>query len=397
MKAVSVALFASIVGCAFVQPVLAADGAKTKEKVLHSFGTGTDGQTPWANLVDVNGMLYGTTVYGGANGSGAAFAINQKTGAETVLYSFCPQIGCPDGQYPYAGLIDVNGTLYGTTTDGGNDGKGAVFSIDPTSGKETVVYSFIGGADGTNPIASLLNVNGTLYGTTGGGGGGGNGGTVFSVDPTTGKESVLYTFCSQQNCADGADPHANLIDVNGTLYGTTGYGGNNNSGVAFALDLSTGAETELYSFCSQQNCTDGKNPYVSLTNVKGTLYGTTGNGGAYNNGTVFTLDPTTDTETVVYSFCSQQNCPDGSAPYGSLIDVKGTLYGTTLGGGSLGYGTVYSLDPDTDAEAVVHSFGNGSDGRIPDASLINVKGKLYSTTLFGGTSNNGTVFEIKKP
>jgi uncharacterized repeat protein (TIGR03803 family) len=194
-----------------------------------------------------------------------------------------------------------------------------------------------------------------------------------------------------------------LIDVNGTLYGTTANGGaNGTGGTVFALDPTTGAETVLYSFCSQQNCTDGESPYAGLIDVNGTLYGTTHNGGVAGYGTLFALNPTTGAETVLYSFCSQTNCADGAEPLGSVIDVNGTLYGTTVWGGTgsncgLGCGTVFSFNPVTDAEAVLWSFGNGTDGQNPYARLIDLNGKLYGTTVVGGANGDGTAFVLKHP
>jgi uncharacterized repeat protein (TIGR03803 family) len=141
-------------------------------------------------------------------------------------------------------------------------------------------------------------VNDLLYGTTSQGDGNTNCydgcGTVFSIDLGTGTETVLYSFCSQPNCADGANPLDSLIDVNGTLYGTTFVGGTTGCGgagcgTAFSLDLDTGTETVLYAFCSQQKCTDGDGPNGGLIAVNGKLYGTTTIGGAYGYGTVFVL------------------------------------------------------------------------------------------------------------
>ena len=261
----------------------------------------------------------------------------------------------------------------------------------------------------------MIDVQGTLYGTTRFGGNdncneGYGCGVVFAFDPSTGAEKTLYTFCSQQNCADGAYPVAGLINVNGTLYGTTSTGGADfGGGTVFAIDPNTGAETVLYSFCSQANCADGQQPDASLIEVKGMLYGTTYFGGAnvkcvddtYGCGTVFSVNPATGAETALYSFCSQTNCSDGAQPVASLVDAKGALYGTTTFGGvrcpdnSLGCGTVFALDLETSAETVVYSFrGNGAhDGSYPAAGLIRAKGKLYGTTADGG-SGYGTVFAL---
>jgi uncharacterized repeat protein (TIGR03803 family) len=101
----------------------------------------------------------------------------------------------------------------------------------------------------------------------------------------------------------------------------------------------------VYSFCSQQNCTDGSGPYAGLIDVKGTFYGTTEFGGGHGGGTVFSLDPKAGAETAVYSFCSRKNCSDGEYPAAGVIDVDEALYGTTEDGGTYGYGTVFSLKP----------------------------------------------------
>jgi uncharacterized repeat protein (TIGR03803 family) len=406
MRTISVVLLAGIVGCAFIHVVSTAEAATFREKVLHSFGAWPDGEVPyagvinvkgtlygttasggnddggtvfaldlntrsenilysftvdqpWANLIDVKGTLYGTTE-GGDGGPGTVFALDPSTGAEKTIYTFCSQSNCADGNSPVAALIDVKGMLYGTTIRGGGntrcqgDGCGTVFSVDPNTGVEKVLYAFCpqaGCADGAEPQGGLIDVNGTLYGTTRYGGGtacNGDGcGTVFAINRKTGKEKTLYAFCSQLNCADGANPTASLIDVNGTLYGTTYLGGStgcngNGCGTVFAIDPNTDAETVLYSFCGQTNCADGANPVASLIDVHRILYGTTFNGGN-GNGTVFSIDPDSGAETVIYSFCNQQNCADGAVPQGSLMDVSGKLYGTTLAGGTDGYGTVFVL------------------------------------------------------
>ena len=351
----------------------------------------------------------------------SATASAQST--ETVVYSFCGEKNCADGDQPFASLLDVNGTLYGTTEWGGTHckwdvplGCGTVFSVNPTTGAETVVYSLCSQKkcnDGAWTAASLIYIKGTLYGATSGRGIY-YGGTAFALNPSTGAQTVLHSFGSG---TDGVNPWAGLLDVNGTLYGTTCCGGANaNGGTVFALNPKTGVETVVYSFCSQTNCTDGAGPLASLTEVNGTLYGTTASGGANLAcfcGTVFSVNPTTGAETVIYSFCSQKNCKDGAGPVGSLIAVNGSLYGTTSGGGSntncpnsggfAGCGTVFAIDLSTGAETVLHSFGKGTDGMQPDAGLTEVKGSLYGTTQQGGSNANcgwggqggcGTVFSI---
>jgi uncharacterized repeat protein (TIGR03803 family) len=336
---------------------------KGKERVLYSFRGGSDGAFPMAPLLNENGTLYGTTYGGGGNycitpdGCGTVFSIT-KDGTEKVLHSFSG----PDGANPQAGLIDVNGVLYGTTSSGGTntcknyDGCGTVFSITK-DGTEKVLHSFGAKKDGAFPEAGLIEVNGTLYGTTSRGGEYDKqktpyeGGVVFSVT-TGGTEKVLHNF---GNRADGAAPEAGLIDVNGTLYGTTRYGGayyncgvnSRACGTLFSI-TTAGKEKVLNSFASYQ--TDGCHPVATLLDVKGTLYGTASLCGAYRisengNGTVFS-STTGGTVTALHSFSGG---PGGWHPEASLIDVNGTLYGTTIGGGdgygSYGLGTVFALAP----------------------------------------------------
>jgi uncharacterized repeat protein (TIGR03803 family) len=135
-------------------------------------------------------------------------------------------------------LIDVDGTLYGTTEGGGScggkiDGCGTVFKVT-RSGKESVLHFFGSGSDGDYPFAPLVDVDGALYGTTGGGGGDNSNpeGTIFRIT-AAGKENVLHSFTG----SDGAVPQAGLTDVNGTLYGTTDGGGASGNGTVFSLSL----------------------------------------------------------------------------------------------------------------------------------------------------------------
>lgn len=380
-----------------------ADAAKDNYKVVYSFCSQAkckDGSTPYANLIVVNGTLYGTTLVGGANcislgGCGTVFSLDPKTGAEKVVYSFCNQQNCTDGSGLESGLLNVNGTLYGTTVVGGSNDDGVVFSLDPATGVETVVHSFGSGTDGIYPY-NLIDVNETLYGTTSNGGSVGFG-TLFSIDLATGTEAVLYSFGANQN--DGENPLAGLVALHHTLYGTTSAGGAYGGGTVFGYDLSTGAEA-LYSFCLQPAaCFNGDYPIAGLTDEKGTLYGTTLLGGIHDGGTVFSVNPATLAETVVHSFTNNESgSRDGAHPWAALLDVKGTLYGTTYRSGNckkFGFcGTVFSLDPASGAEKVLHHFGIGAGGSNPAASLLSANGALYGTTLYGGAHGYGAVFEV---
>lgn len=344
------------------------------ETVLYSFCSAAnckDGAGPQADLIqDAAGNLFGTT-QGGGNGGGTVFKID-GAGHESVLHSFCAAANCTDGLLPFAGVTgDSAGNLYGTTIQGGANnrfnaftvGGGAVFKID-SAGQESVVYSFCAApncTDGEHPVGRLIQDSaGSLYGATANGGANTSannkfgGGTVFKID-SAGHETVLYSFCSLANCADGFLPLAGVTrDSAGNLYGTTEVGGtgSGSSGVVFKID-NMGHETVLYSFCSLASCADGAFPLAGvIQDATGNLYGTTTGGGANGGGTVFKLVPPPQPDSrwtleVLYNFCSAANCADGSSPAAGVIqDATGNFYGTTAQGGANGVegtGTVFKL------------------------------------------------------
>lgn len=371
--------------------------AAASYRVLHKFEP-SDGENPEGGLIRVKSQLYGTTFSGGSGscGSGGCGTVYKlsKHGVETVLHDFGVS---PDGINPFSGVINVNGTLYGTTVAGGRFSHGTVYSIS-TSGKEKVLYSFAGGSDGANPVAGLINVNGTLYGTTQSGGvnsqcGGSGCGTVFSLT-AGGKEKVLYSF---KGGSDGVYPFAPLIDVDGTLYGTTYIGGGSpcsygGCGIVFTVNAS-GAEKVLYRF---KGGSDGSGPQGSLIDLQGTLYGTTAYGahsGCVDGcGSVYRIS-LTGKEKVLHRFGSGS---DGLRPDAGLTEVNGKLYGTTESGGGPGQnGTIYSITT-SGTEKVVYRL-SGYEGKYPTAPLLDVNGRLYSTTSAGGNgtgSGYGTVFVL---
>jgi len=381
-----------ILGCGLALAVLVPlGGAHAKGfSVLHSF-TGSDGAYPTDGLIaDGAGNLYGTTEFGGADNYGVVSKL-APDGTETVLYSFTRG---SDGEYPYAGLImDSSGNLYGTTGFGGADGAGVIFKLAP-NGTETVLHSFAGGSDGSYPQAGLImDKKGNLYGTTPYGGGiagceGYGCGTIFKLAPN-GTETVLYSFTGG---SDGSEPVAGLImDSSGNLYSTTYGGGADGDGVVFKL-TPNGTETVLYSFTGES---DGGYPYAGpIMDSSGNLYSTTYGGGADGAGVVFKLAPD-GTETVLHSFTGGS---DGGYPYAGLVmDTKGNLYGTTYYGGADNRGVVFQLAPDG-TETELHSFTRRSGGKFPKAGLLmDKKGNLYSTTYGGGAGkNDGVIFRLRK-
>lgn len=364
----------------------AAFPASNGYNVVFRFGGKASGVSPGAGLIAIKGTLYGTTSAGGANKRGTVFSLT-TAGKEKILHSFK---GGSDGAAPgYGSLIDVGGTLYGTTQNGGDaKNNGTVFKIT-TAGVERTLYRFKGGKDGANPIAALASVNGKLYGTTQNGGSSGNG-TVFSIT-TSGAEKVLYSF---KGGSDGANPTAGLTDVSGTFYGTTKNGGGGCStgcGTVFSVS-NTGTEDVLHAFQGSPN--DGATPTGGLTDMKGTLYGTTQNAGKVHSnvpyGTVFKIT-TSGKETLLHTFVYR----DGENPsYANLTDVGGTLYGTTPNGGPNGFGVVFRITT-SGAEKILYSFRSGKDGANPYAGPVAVSGKLYGTTQAGGgPASAGTAFTI---
>lgn len=358
------------------------------ETVLHSFVGGTsDGSTPIGGLTKVGNVFYGTTVTGGSGDGGTIYSISASGAGFTVLHSFKGKA------HSVADLINVNGTLYGTSPDGGAQGKGTVFSISP-AGAFTTLYSFKGGsADGANPQAGLTSVRGTLYGTTSSGGNVHNGaclncGTVFSIS-TSGQEKVLYFFGSKAD--DGIEPRSALVNVGGKLYGTTSNGGDGGvTGDGTIFSVTTGGKEAVlhkFKYGSDGSCSAG----CYLNNLNGTLYGTACRGGKNNIGSVFSITLGGAFKTL-YSASTHGNA--GGYPKAALAGAGNTLYGT-MSQGPLGKnnGTLFSITPGG-ALKVIYTFGGGSDGATPMSRLILIGSKLFGTTSKGGTKNLGTVYSI---
>ncbi|HEV3279657.1 MAG TPA: choice-of-anchor tandem repeat GloVer-containing protein [Terriglobia bacterium] len=250
--------------------------------------------------------------------------------------------------------------------------------------------------DGSLPQAALVQAaNGNLYGATYEGGANGNGGTIFQITPQ-GALTTLYNFCSRSACTDGNGPKSTLVqDAHGSFYGTTYQGGAYDEGMVFKLTPS-GTLTALYSFCPDSGCPDGALPAAGAVEAtNGNFYGTTYGGGASDLGTVFEVTPG-GTLTTLYSFCAKTGCTDGSYPSAALIQASnGNFYGTTLfGGGSKaacsdGCGTAFEITPGGTL-TTLYSFCSHSgctDGEFPSGSLIQATdGYFYGTTSAGGNS-----------
>jgi uncharacterized repeat protein (TIGR03803 family) len=354
---------------------------------LYSFtGSPNDGAGPEGSMVmDSEGNLYGTTGKGGDGkckpygGCGTAFMLT-PSGTETLLHQFRK-----GDEYPYPLIIDGEGNLYGATAF-------RIFELTKKAHYKNykLLYKF---QEGSRFWGLVIDSKSNLYGV----GGGGDYGSVFELTPE-GAETVLHVFTGPPN--DGADPIGPLtLNAQGNLYGATGGGGAYNEGTVFQL-TPQGTETVLYSFCSQPNCADGAAPLGSLVlDSQGNLYGTTGSGGSGGDGfgTVFKLAPN-GMETVLHNFTGPPG--DGNYPEAGLVmDDLGNLYGTTQYGGAYSDGIVFEVTP-TGTEAVLHSF-SGTDGAAPVGGLtLDAQGDLYGTTNIGGNGGCeywggcGTVFKL---
>lgn len=284
-------------GCGTVYEV----DAGGKERVIYRFKGGSDGESPAGGLVSLNGTLYGVTEAGGVStscglssapsGCGVIFALD-SSGHEKVIYRFK---GPPDGAVPLKALFPFEGKLYGTSFYGGGctytNGCGTVFWVT-TSGKESVLYSFKGGDDGQYPNAPLTALNGSLWGTTIQGGcvkscQYGTFGTIFKMS-TSGDETIVHRFT---DLPDGAFPQGSLAVLNHTIYGTTSSGGTRRrAGGTIYSATSTGVQI-VHSFGAAPNGDGPGLQGLTLDESPKALYGLTIDGGAHGAGTIFRYTP----------------------------------------------------------------------------------------------------------
>jgi uncharacterized repeat protein (TIGR03803 family) len=381
-------------------------------QILYNF---TFNSAPLAGVIfDGAGNMYGTTS-NGTSTCGTVYEVSPQAGGgwmQTILHSFSNN--STDGCQPYAGLaLDSAGNLYGTTRLGGSQNEGTAFELTPQGGgvwAEKVLHSFGSkSGDGTFPYSNpILDSAGNVYGTTQQGGAY-RSGTVFELTHSASgwAEKVLHSF--NPNQGDGYNPYAGLVfDSAGNLYGTT-YACNcsyNNLGTVFELKHAASggwSEKVLHSFV--ENGVDGTYPFAGLSiDTAGNLYGTTAKGGTGTAncgdgcGTVFKLTHLTGViwkETILHNFA--EDATDGGFPVGSLsFDAHGNLYGTTTFGGTFNDGTVFELTLNAGAwnETILHSFDQGDGDGPSGAVVLDALGNLYGTAVGGSANDGGNVFQI---
>jgi len=376
----------------------------------------TDGAGPVTTLFQsTDGNLYGTTQEGGTSalgndsycklyGCGTVFRLT-PSGGLTSLYSFCSQPNCADGMYPSSGLVQgVDGSLYGTTSEGGANraangqynAGGTIFKITP-GGQLTTIYNFCSQVqswmclDGEAPEGLVQAANGRFYGVTSTGGTNGYG--SFYEVTRAGNQKVLYSFAATGSIQQF--PNAIILGVDGNFYGTTYAGGARHSGSVFRLTPTGGFKT-LYSFCTvDRACSDGYAPVSPpVQGTDGNLYGTTRQGGTFNDAGTFYQLTLQGKLTSLYNFCSQASCADGTSPWAAPLQAtNGRFYGNTLAGGSSNLGTVFSLS------VGLGPFVEGSPGFARVGGTVNILGNnLTGTTSvsFNGTAAAFTIVSASR-
>jgi uncharacterized repeat protein (TIGR03803 family) len=386
--------------------------AATTYTVLHNFGDNSvvnDGTYSYSALVQgQNGSFYGTTAFGGAYGEGTIYEITSQ-GAVTILHSFQGT----DGSFPETPLtVGGDGNLYGTTSSGGASSSGVFYQLTPT-GTFALLHSFGATAgDGSVPLGALmLDIDGNFYTTTESGGAYGDG--VVCQISLGGNVNILHSFGSPSVINDGMDPEAGLVaGTDGNLYGTTAAGGAEGDGTVFRISTA-GAILILHSFGDGTVPEDGLIPKSGLIEgTNGYYYGTTSAGGSTEqpgavtisnkvttpasggDGTVYQIS-STGQESILHSFGDGTVTNDGQDPEAVLYQASdGNFYSTTVTGGASSEGTIYQITP-SGFVTIFHSFGSNKDGAYPAQGLVQASdGNFYGTTSAGGSAGVGSVYNI---
>ena len=383
----------------YAHPVtITSSGSLTNQ--VHQTITGTGEAGMMVTVFDGATALGSTTVAGNGTWSDAVTLSNAQ-GTHSITASEMASGGTPTlstlvslntgtGDLPWAGMtIDSHGNLYGLTTNGGSAGHGTLFEVDATTHAITTLINFDGGLIGGAPVSTpMVDANGNVFGTAQIGGAFGHG-SIWEYNAQT---HTATTIASLDGATTGNQPYGGLIaDANGNLYGTAVNGGAHGAGTVFEVDATSHAVTTLVSFSG----TDGSSPWASLTfGPDGNLYGTTQSGGTGwpgGFGTVFELNPTTQALTTLVNF----NGANGSdAPAALTLGSDGNFYGTTFIGGAHGYGTLFELNPTTHQLTTLASFDSANTGAAPDATVYrDASGNLFGTAMSGGAFGQGTIFE----
>jgi uncharacterized delta-60 repeat protein len=373
---------------------------------LHQFGSQPDnGRIPYGLLTLSDGVLYGTTTYGGAPynvpptnpaNKGNVFKMNMDGSGFRVLHEFTG--GANDGWKPWSGLAISGEMIYGSTVYGGprGEGGGVIYEMNLDGGGFRILHAFGEPGDGFGGSTSPILVGDTLYGLTRWGGNGT--GTIYSYNTTTEVYTQLYRFAASSS--NGNAPLGTLTAANdGYLYGATWLGGKNNMGTLFRIKPDGSAFETLYNFAGGAQ---GKYPYDTLAfDGNHTLYGTTlGEYGLNLSdlGTVFKYDIASKAYSVLHKFAGGAN--DGGKPNGSVVLSSDgvTLYGSTHGDDAWGgkeFGILYQMNLDGTGFKQLYEFKGGAAGATPMRTPLLINGALYGMTAYGGAENYGLVYRFQ--
>jgi len=296
--------------------------------------------------------------------TGTAAAITNELRA----LSFTPVDGVPNTSVTTTFTLSDTSSAYGVVTYDGQLSTLATFT----------------GANGAKPLSNVASdAAGDLFGVTSGGGAD-NDGMVFEIAKSTGQLTTLATFTG----ANGADPSGVTSDAAGDLFGTTANGGADGYGTIFEIAKSTGQLTTLATFTGANGATPAGN---LILDAAGDLFGTTANGGADGDGTVFEIAKSTGQLTTLATFTGA----NGEYPERGLAsDTAGDLFGTTFRGGADNDGTVFEIVKSTGALITLATFTGANGSELDGGLTINSAGDLFGTTYFGGANGDGTVFEL---
>ncbi|MFC2149636.1 choice-of-anchor tandem repeat GloVer-containing protein [Candidatus Auribacterota bacterium] len=364
--------------------------------VLYDFtyGDPDEGSYPRSELSYSGGYLYGMAYYGGdtATDAGTIFRINTDGSGHTILHDF--EVGLNDGGWPTrCGLTHSGGVIYGVTPYGGiggdtGYGMGTIFRMNENGTGFTLIHKFAENPGRQSAKFEPLLSDGFLYGFTELGGTSDKG-TLYRIDTDGGNYTILHNFTGDTGDGRGYRPWEHLI-LGDSIYGVTYSGGESDKGTVYKIGTDGGNYTVLKEF--PNIAVDGYTA-SSLINVNDKLYGTLWNGPDGYNGNIFSIN--TDGSEFTHLYLAGGS-PDISAPNTLILGPGDNLYGMSKGGGSSGYGAIFSLGTDGDNYSLLHSFtGQPDDGRDPWRGLTFVGNTMYGTTEDGGANDAGTIFSLE--
>lgn len=357
--------------------------------VLHNFDY-TNGSAPQGNLLEVNGVLYGVTESGGDGDSGVLFSISPDGNDYTILHHF--GVVVDDGETPTGWLSVNNGLLYGSTSQGGTNNFGTIFSYDLAGSSYSSVYSFPAVAQQYAPVGSAVILNDKIYGVTEYGQ---NTGSIFSVDLDGSNFSILHAFAGGVD--DGRGPKSGLTLDNGVLYGATSLGGQNDVGVLFSINPDGSDYTVLHHF--ESPVTASRRNFQPLVISNSIIYGSY----HYDEGAVESMIFSIQTDGSNFTILKEFTGSDGLTPAGALLVNNSTIYGSLPADGDYGSGGIFSLQTDGSDYQLLHSFNYEVDADIPEGGLIIYDNTLFGLTLYGAfiegviDNQDGTIFSYALP